>query len=139
MRRIAPTLTYLACLTWMALVGLIYTKLSPGLAAYTSEGPFFCHELQSSGAEDDEMISAFILFLLPLTLRLALIKRGISWIELPMFCFCLAVTLFALWLASLDCAEIFYTAFILPDPALAGALIALPCSAITLLLLRLRR
>lgn len=123
----------------MTLVGFAYTKLSRGLAAYTSEGPFFCHELLSSGSEDDTMISAFVLFLLPLMLRLALIKRSLSWIELLLFCFCLAVTLLALWLAGLDCADVFYTAFVLPDPTLAGALIALPSSAIALMVLWLRR
>ena len=85
------------------------------------------------------MISAFVLFLLPLMLRLVLIKQGPSWIELLVFCLCLAVVLLALWLAGLDCADIFYTAFVLPDPALAGALIALPGSAIALLVLCLRR
>ena len=138
MRRIAPSLIYIACLIWLALVGFAYPRLSRGLAAAGAEGPFYCHELQSSGGEDDAMIAAFVLFLLPLLLRLALIRRAPGGIEIFLFGCCLVVTFLALWLASLDCAEVFYTAFALPDPVLAFALLALPLAALALLVLRLR-
>jgi hypothetical protein len=49
MMQLCLTVIYLACLSLMAVFGFFYDKVSSGLAAQTSDGPFFCKELLSSG------------------------------------------------------------------------------------------
>ncbi|WP_312531962.1 hypothetical protein [Paracoccus sp. (in: a-proteobacteria)] len=136
MTRIILSLTYLVCLMLMIFVGVTYETISTGLASPGPDGPFFCKELLSSGSDDDAMMSAFSVFLLPLALRTVRITRIIAAFEVAVFYCCGAMTFLALGLASMDCASILYTAFILPDLLLAGALLALPVSAITLSTLR---
>jgi hypothetical protein len=85
------------------------------------------------------MILAFSLFSLPLAMRIIRYNERIVRSEMIVFLCCWAATTFALWLASLDCASVFYTAFLLPDPLLASALLALLVSMISLIVLRLRQ
>ncbi|MGL4321805.1 MAG: hypothetical protein ACRCS3_13170 [Paracoccaceae bacterium] len=136
MTRLNLIAIYLASLSLMVFVGLNYNALSPGLAIRGSDGPFFCAELLSSGGDDSAMVFAFALFALPLVLRIILFNQKVSTFELIMFFCCGLATAFALWLASLDCASLFYTAFALPDLFLASALFALPVATISLVALR---
>ncbi|MGC9370284.1 MAG: hypothetical protein ACP5DX_12150 [Paracoccaceae bacterium] len=135
--RYALSVTYVTSLALTIVVGLRYDALSSGLAAPGPQGPFFCKELLSSGSDDDALVAAFGLFAIPLLLRAFRWNRGIAGFEVVAFGVCFGATCFALWLASLDCASIFYTAFVVPDPFLAGALIALPASAAALAWLRI--
>jgi len=132
-------LTYLGSLMAMSVVGLGYAVLSRGLAAPTPQGPFFCRELLSSGSDDDLMVGAFTLFAIPLLYRIARWNRDVSVRETIVFGICLATTGLALWLASLDCASLVYTAFWVPDLFLATAILALPISAGALAWLRAGR
>ena len=132
----AISFVYLASLVVMIVVGFGYGTLSPGLAARTSGGPFYCKELMSSGSDDDAMIFVFALFIVPLIARVSRLRRGITHIELVMFSACAFAGCFSLWLASVDCASIFYTAFVVPDFALASALMALALSTASLAVLR---
>lgn len=136
MTRRAISYAYVASLIVMVVVGLGYDSFSRGLAGRSSNGPFFCKELMSSGSDDDAMLIAFVLFIVPLTIRGLRARRRIACFELVVFSLCAFVSCFALWLASLDCASIFYTAFFVPDPALAGALVALVLSTAMLISLR---
>lgn len=136
MTRLSLIAIYLACLSLMVFVGLNYDAISPGLAAWGSDRPFFCSELLSSGGDDSAMVFAFALYALPLVLRIILFNQRVTTFELAMFLCCGLATAFALWLASLDCASLFYTAFVLPDPFLASALLALPIATISLVALR---
>lgn len=135
MVRIVLNIAYLVCLALMVFVGLFYTVLSPGLATYTPDGASFCNQLSSSGSDDDAMILAFTWFLVPIVLRILRLAREVARLEAFALCVCQVLAIFALWLASLDCASIFYTAFIVPDPFLAGVLISLPGSLVALLIL----
>ena len=116
------------CLAIMFAVGLRYEAISPGLAAPTPGGPFFCNGLLSSGGDDSVMIAGLALFAIPFLSRLPGFFQPPSRLELAVFAGVVAVALSCLFLASLDCAHIFYTAFAVPDPPLAAALIALPLS-----------
>lgn len=136
MTRHIPAFVYLACLPLMSVVGLYYETLSAGLAMPMSKGPLFCRDLLSAGGDDDAMIAAFRLFLLPLALRVIRINRSVASAEVVVLLLCAALAVFALYLASLDCAALFYTAFVLPDPYLAAAMIGLPLSVLSLLYLR---
>ncbi|WP_300896320.1 hypothetical protein [Roseovarius sp.] len=120
----------------MVVVGFGYDSFSPGLAERSSNGPFFCKQLMSSGSDDDALLMAFVLFMVPLTIRTLRARRRIAIFEMAVFSLCAFVSCFALWLASLDCASILYTAFFVPDPALAGALVALVLSTAMLISLR---
>ncbi len=82
------------------------------------------------------MIVAFGLFALPLAVRPLRMNRPVAGYEVVLLWLCLAVAGAALTLASLDCASIFYTAFVVPDVWLAAALVAMPGSAILLARLR---
>ncbi len=119
-------IVYLALLGWVTTVGAAFDTLSRGLAARTAEGPFFCAQLQSSGGDDDAMIFAFVIFAVPLAVRIIRTGRAFAGYELALVWGCAGVGGVALWLASLECAEVFYTAFAVPDPALASTLIAVP-------------
>lgn len=132
---------YPVLLALMVLVGLCYPQLSPGLAAPggaygsgagSAAGPFYCHQLLSAGGDDDGMITAFSLFLWPLAWRLLRWRAAVGAAERALFWLCTGLVAIALWLASLDCAAILYTAFVLPDPWLATALLALPLAAFCL-------
>lgn len=136
MQRNTLIAAYMACLTIMVTIGMAYGVLSPGLAAPGGDGPFFCRNLLSSGGDDDAMMLAFALFALPLALRLVRLNRRIAGYEVLLFWICFAASGAALLLASLDCASIFYTAFVVPDVVLAAALVALPGSAVLLTRLR---
>lgn len=127
--RKAGHLAYIAALAMMAFVGLAYEDLSSGLAFPDADGPFFCRDLFSSGGDDDAMIGSFGIFLAPLALRLLRLNRAVARYEIVLFWICAGLVCLSLMLASTDCASIFYTAFVLPDPLLAGALIALPLAA----------
>ena len=128
---------YLLLVALMSAVGWTYGSYSGGAAALTLDGPFFCDGLRSSGGEDTGVIGmAFTVFSLPLLVRLLQFFKGVSRIEAGIYCFAALAAITFLFLASLDCAQIFYTAFGLPDPYLAAALVSLPLSF--LLLVRMR-
>ena len=105
-------------------VGLHWLSLSPGLSGGDGD---LCRDLVSSGGGEDVMIF-FSLLLIPALLRVFRPRRGFSRSEALTLSITSALVLAALWLASLDCADIVHTAFERPDPALALALIALPLS-----------
>ncbi|MFC4732636.1 hypothetical protein [Salipiger abyssi] len=130
---------YIGSLAAMSLVGLGYDSLSLDLAAPGPDGPFFCRELQSSGGDDSLMVLVFGTFTIPLLLRVIRFGRQFSSIETATFSICLGLTLVSLWIASLDCASLLYTAIFVPDPLLAIALIAIPVATTTLLALRVVR
>ena len=121
---------YLAALCVMIFVGHNFETLSAGLAAPTGNAPFYCRELLSSGGDDDVMIASFVLFWIPLFFRLIKFRRRPSRFELLIFSLCFCLVSIALWVATLDCANIFYTAFVIFDPYLASALIAFLMSAL---------
>ena len=136
MTRLSLRAIYLACLTLMVFVGLNYDAISPGLAERGADGPFFCAELLSSGGDDSVMVFAFALFALPLALRTILFNQRVATFELTIFLCCGLATALALWIASLDCSSLFYTAFVVPDLFLASAMLALPLATISLVALR---
>ena len=109
MTRRAISCTYIASLIVMVVVGFGYDSFSPGLAERSSNGPFFCKQLMSSGSDDDALLMAFVLFMVPLTIRTLRARRRIAIFEMAVFSLCAFVSCFALWLASLDCASILYT------------------------------
>jgi hypothetical protein len=115
---------YLLCLGSMIFVGLYYEALSDGLSANAGGIPLRCRELMSSGGQDDVMIFSFAIFVVPFVLRLLLILRDFTRFEMATYSIALGLVAFALLLASMDCAEIFYTAFFVPDLLLAWAIIS---------------
>lgn len=125
-------LIYTFLLAVLSFIGLSYETLSRGLAARTPDGPFYCDELLSSGGDDSAMVFAFALFFMPLIVRLYRFVREISVVEVWLYLGALAVSVLALFLATLDCAQIFYTAFGIPDMYLATVLVTLPFSAFML-------
>ena len=129
-------IAYVLLLIWMTAVGLTYESLSGGVAAPRESGPFYCRELMSSGGDDSAMVFAFALFAFPLLLRLLRYRRRIAVYEVAVFWICIGTTCFSLFLATLDCASIFYTAFLVPDTMLATAILAMPTTL--LLITRLR-
>ncbi|MFZ7090067.1 hypothetical protein [Primorskyibacter sp. 2E233] len=130
------SLTYAALLFLMAFVGVKIGDLSAGLASPSQGGPFFCRNLLSSGGDDDAMLFAFAVFSIPMVVRVFRFKRRVAGYEIVAFALCVLSTCFSLFLASLDCASIFYTAFSIPDTLLAAALASMPMSAILLFKLR---
>ena len=130
-------MAYLLLLALMCALGWTYGSYSGGAAAFTLDGPFFCSELRSSGGDDTAVVGfAFTLFGLPLLVRLLQFFKAVSKIEAGIYYFSALAAIMFLFLASLDCAQIFYTAFGIPDPYLAVALVSLPASF--LLLVRMR-
>ncbi|WP_213548973.1 hypothetical protein [Vannielia litorea] len=127
-------LAYLACCGWITWIGLWWPDRAEGFVPGPSEGdPFYCNRLMSAGGEDDLMVSFFLVFALPGVLRLigAVFTRP-SRVELGIWGVATTVAAFGLFLASLDCAAVFYTAFRLPAPELAAALLAIPASGLIL-------
>lgn len=84
-------LLYLALLGWVTTVGAAFDALSRGLTARTAEGPFFCAELQSSGGDDDAMIFAFVIFAVPLAVRIVRTGRAYAGYELALVWGCAGV------------------------------------------------
>lgn len=122
-------IAYAALLTALGTIGAIYEQLSFGLAAKGTSGPFYCKELMSSGGDDSVVIITFSLFFIPLAVRLIRSRMTVSGVEVGLF-WCVAVlSVGALLLSSLDCADILYTAFAVPDPYLAALVLMLPLSA----------
>ena len=83
-----PTVTcaaYLSALAIMVIIGWTYDTLSSGLATMSFDGPFFCRNLMSSGGDDDVMVFAFVLFVLPLLIRLTRLKRSVATGEVIVF------------------------------------------------------
>lgn len=117
-------------------IGLSYGDLSDGLAGRTSEGPFFCDDLMSSGSDDSAMVFSFFVFAMPMVLRLARFRRQANSLEILVFAASVLIACLSLSLASMDCASILYTVFKVPDFYLGAALIALPVSTVALAMLR---
>ena len=69
---------YLGGLATLVLVGLSFENLSSGLANSSSDGPFFCRTLESSGGDDDAVVFVFVLFALPFLATLLLGAGGYS-------------------------------------------------------------
>jgi hypothetical protein len=136
MPMVAASAGFVVCAIAMVWVGLRYQAHSPGLAAPTGQGPFYCNWLMSSGGGDSAMVTTFAVFLVPLLFRLARILRPPSGIELAVYVASFLLVCLALFLASLDCAHILYTAFVVPDHWLALALVSLAGSAVFLALAR---
>lgn len=130
-------MAYLFLVALMFAIGLVYTPYSDGAAAFTPDGPFFCTKLRSSGEDDTVIVAlAFMLFGLPLLVRLLRFLKDVSSIEAGIYYVTAVVAILFLYLASVDCAQIFYTAFAVPDPLLAVALTSLPASLIILIRMR---
>ncbi len=131
-------LAYLACCGWITFTGYWWPGRAVGFVSGPTGGePFYCNQLMSSGGEDDLMVALFVVFALPFVVRvIAMWFSRPGRVELAIWGIAAAVACFGLFLASLDCAAIFYTAFRLPAPELAAALIALPLSGLLLWLLR---
>lgn len=127
---------YMFFLAVLTTVGVTYENVSAGLAAKSVNGPFYCNTLMNSGSDDTVMVFVFSLFLIPLAARFVRLHREISFFEVVIFCVVMALSIAGLFIASLDCAEIFYTAFGIPDFYLAVALIALPAGALMLWIIR---
>ena len=120
---------YLGGLATLVLVGLSFENLSSGLANSSSDGPFFCRTLVSSGGDVDAVVFVFVLFALPFLARLCRLKHKAGKSEIILFSSCILLVCVALTLGSIDCASIIYTAFIVPDIMLAVALLAMPLCA----------
>ncbi|MBI1492137.1 hypothetical protein [Halocynthiibacter styelae] len=98
---------------------------SLGFAAQSAEGAFYCRDLLSSGSDDGAMVFIFKIMAVPFTLRFLLFGERPYVIEVGVFALSVALVIGAMFLASLDCAQVFYTAFVLPDVLLAVALVSL--------------
>ena len=116
-------LLYLASLATISVVGLMWNTVSHGFHA--SGGEFLCRELKSSGGDDDAMVVMFITLIIPMIIRLMRIKKPYARMELLVLLLCLGLSVFGLWLAALDCADILDTAFAVPDYALQAALLGM--------------
>lgn len=125
-------LLYLVVTGGMVFVGLRWPELSPGLAAGGGEAPFYCKNARSAGGEDDAMLLLFVIFAAPLVWRLLRWQRGVRRVECVGLAVAVAMGIWALWLASLDCAQVFYTAFTLGDVALIAVLAGMPLSVLLL-------
>ena len=119
----AFNLLYLAALITISVIGLMWESLSNGFHA--SGGEFLCRNLKSSGGDDDAVVVIFVTLVIPAMIRAFRVKLPYTRIELTIFCLCLALSAFGLWLASLDCADIWDTAFAVPDYALQAVLFAM--------------
>ncbi|MDF1872168.1 hypothetical protein [Vannielia sp.] len=131
-------IAFLFLVALMCAIGFTYGSYSRGAAAFTPDGPFYCDGLQSGGGDDTAVVGfAFMLFGLPLLVRLFRFFKSVSPFEVGVYCVAALAAVIFLFLASLDCAQIFYTAFSIPDPFLAVALVSLPASFV--LLVRIRK
>lgn len=136
MNKQVAQIAYVLVLIGMVAVGLTYDVLTRGLAAPTETGPFFCRKLRSSGGDDSAMVFAFVVFSVPLLLRLWQFRRRVYAFEVIIVWTSACIASLSLFISSLDCASKFYTAFIVPDPLLAFALLALPSSIFLVTVLR---
>lgn len=119
-------------------VGFTYGSYTGGAATRTTDGPFYCNELHSSGGDDTAVIGfAFVLFSLSLLIRLFRFFKSVSRFEVGVHTVSLLAAIGILFIASLDCAQIFYTAFGVPDLHLAAALLSLPISLALLIGIRM--
>ena len=131
--------SYIFFVTLMCVTGFTYGSYTGGAAARTPNEPFFCNELQSSGGDDTAVIGfAFILFTLSLLIRLFWFFKSVSKFEVGVHVATVVASVCVLLLASLDCAQIFYTAFGVPDPHLAVALLSLPISLALIVRMRMK-
>jgi len=129
---------YVAALCVMIYVGLKYDDISFGLAALTESGgqPFYCNKLLSTGGDESSMVVTFTLFVAPLFIRLSKFSKAAGMLEFGLFILISALVAFALFfLATLDCAQIFHTAFVVPDIALLSALLSQAAATLLLFLL----
>ena len=128
---------YLASLSVVALVGYLYSEISQGLLAPTGDAgiPFRCDDLQSAGGDDSAVIVVFVLFFIPILYRLLFMAKPAGSAEVGVFGLVLISSYGALALASLDCADIFYTAFIAKDVFLMAVLLCPLLAAVVLFVL----
>ncbi|SMX27026.1 hypothetical protein TRP8649_01128 [Pelagimonas phthalicica] len=99
----------LGCILVMVLIGWNFGDLAPGLMAKGADGPIYCRELKSSGADDDALIFAFTLFSVPGALRLARLHRKPNGVERLVLVACILSVCVALYLVPLDCGEIVFS------------------------------
>jgi hypothetical protein len=114
----------------MIFVGLNFSELSNGLASRTSGDPFYCGAGFGSQADSNAMVFAFVVFAIPSVTRLVRFNKPMSFFEFGLHLFCLCFVIVAFFLATMDCGDIFYTAFILPDLYFASALVSLLFSTV---------
>jgi hypothetical protein len=126
----ALAISYVLCLFVQVYVGFVWPGGGPGFAAPTADGPLFCADLVSSGGDDDAMMIAFLLMLLSAAVRILRWGQSANRIELAVFWLSVALIVATLWLASLDCANVLYTAFTLGHPLLLAGLVALTGAAV---------
>lgn len=115
----------------MVAIGATYPALSTGLATPVIGAPFICSDLRSLGGDDDVVVFSFTLFMLPLFIRIFRIRHKVGRADHITFWFCVLGVATVVFGAT-DCADIFYTAFLLPDAPLALALVSMPVSALAL-------
>ena len=113
---------------------LFYREISRGLAAPAGDHPFYCHDLMSSGSDDDSMLLLFAVFIAPCALRALRLTAQVSKYEIAPFLLAAVMSVIGTTMANLDCADVLYTAFIVPDIPLAAALASIPIAAIILLI-----
>jgi hypothetical protein len=106
---------YLLTLATQIAIGFYWPRMSNGFAAKTDAGPFYCNELLSSGGDDSTMVVVFVLFIIPLLIRVFLFARRVSNWELGIFILTASIVIVGFYAVTLDCAEFFYTAFSVPD------------------------
>ncbi|MEC7964694.1 MAG: hypothetical protein VX083_14515 [Pseudomonadota bacterium] len=127
---------YLLCLGEMIMVGYSFGFGPLEFAARGPDGPFSCQALLSSGGDDDAMVLAFVLFAVPFAMRSFQFRTAPRALEICVFVGVLLIVTGALTLASFDCAEVLYTAFVVPNLMLAVAIMAMPVSGALLLYLK---
>ena len=116
---------YLSGLATMIFVGWNFSELSNGLASRTSGDPFYCGGGLGSQPDSNAMVFAFIVFIISSFIRLVQFNKPMSFFEFGLHLFCLCFVILAFYLAVMDCGDILYSAFILPDLYLASALVSL--------------
>ncbi len=124
------SLAFLIATGTQSVLAFRYPDMTPGLAA---PGPFYCNELQSSGGEDTIMIALMSVSAIPFLIRLAFFRSWPSRVEQAAFWLVALIAAAGPALAALDCAHIFYTAFVIPDRVLATILLCWAVSALLML------
>ncbi len=109
--------------------GWYFPSWSDGLASFEAGGAFYCRELMSSGGDDDSQLGVSILFLLPLIFRS--LQASTSPTQFEVVVVAASYLLFWVWVTlGLECGEVFYTTFVLLDPALLMLFLAQALSLI---------
>lgn len=124
----------------LLLVAQIYMALSffssaKGFGTDAGGSVFYCRELMSSGSDDEFIMVVMLLQLIPITVRLARLKRSAKNWEIYLFC-CTSILSFALILFGLECGSYFFTAFVLREFVLLAILLIYPLAFMALWMCR---